>query len=220
MTSSKQLSCFLASLNAAVLLPGAQPAKAILNYYIYESGGNVVMETSGDLSLSSPSFYVDKCTSAPGGAIYNAMALYCTGEDVSGYYSYAVSGPGNTSGTSGNVNASPANSVSGTKTIVHGGGRKFYIDSTYTSGPIVSSATFSNKTLADMGFTTTGLIGTWTLNATGDTINVVLGAPPSAAVPGPLPLLGAAAAFGFSRRLRRRVNRSPVAPDPANTISA
>ena len=31
------------------------------------------------------------------------------------------------------------------------------------------------------------------------------GAPPAAAVPGPLPLLGAGAAFGFSRRLRRRV---------------
>jgi hypothetical protein len=59
-----------------------------------------------------------------------------------------------------------------------------------------------------MGFTTTGLIGTWTLAGTGDTINVVLGppaAPQSTAVPGPLPLLGAAAAFGWTRRLRRRI---------------
>ena len=30
----------------------------------------------------------------------------------------------------------------------------------------------------------------------------------SAAVPGPLPALGAAAAFGFSRKLRKRINRS------------
>ncbi len=32
--------------------------------------------------------------------------------------------------------------------------------------------------------------------------------PPAAPVPGPLPALGAAAAFGFSRKLRTRINRS------------
>jgi hypothetical protein len=30
-------------------------------------------------------------------------------------------------------------------------------------------------------------------------------APPPASVPGPLPVVGAAAAFGMSRRLRRRI---------------
>ena len=34
-----------------------------------------------------------------------------------------------------------------------------------------------------------------------------LSTPPPADVPGPLPLLGGAAAFGFSRRLRRRIGR-------------
>lgn len=33
-------------------------------------------------------------------------------------------------------------------------------------------------------------------------------APGSAPVPGPLPLLGVGAAFGYSRRLRRRINLS------------
>jgi hypothetical protein len=32
--------------------------------------------------------------------------------------------------------------------------------------------------------------------------------PPPSLVPGPLPILGAGAAFGFSRRLRRRINTS------------
>jgi hypothetical protein len=32
--------------------------------------------------------------------------------------------------------------------------------------------------------------------------------PPAADVPGPLPALGAAAAFGYSRKLRTRINRS------------
>ncbi len=35
--------------------------------------------------------------------------------------------------------------------------------------------------------------------------------PPGATVPGPLPLVGAAAAFGFSRRLRSRINKSATA---------
>lgn len=35
---------------------------------------------------------------------------------------------------------------------------------------------------------------------------------PAASVPGPLPLMGAAAAFGWSRRLRRRVGSSTGRP--------
>jgi hypothetical protein len=38
-----------------------------------------------------------------------------------------------------------------------------------------------------------------------DTYAIVVPAAPPAAVPGPLPLFGAAAAFGLSRRLRRRI---------------
>jgi hypothetical protein len=41
---------------------------------------------------------------------------------------------------------------------------------------------------------------------------VILGAP-TAAVPGPLPLLGAGAAFGWSRRLRRRI-AAPLSTPP------
>jgi len=79
----------------------------------------------------------------------------------------------------------------------------FAIDSTYVSGdPIISRATFSGKTLADFGWTpSTGLLGTWTLTGTADTINVRVFNP----VPGPLPLLGVGAAYGFSRRLRQRI---------------
>ena len=36
-------------------------------------------------------------------------------------------------------------------------------------------------------------------------------APPSTPVPGPLPLFGAAAAFGFSRKLRKRIKLAPAA---------
>lgn len=47
-------------------------------------------------------------------------------------------------------------------------------------------------------------LGTWNVNATGNTINVVFIAPEP--VPGPLPLFGSAADYGWSRRLRRRIS--------------
>ena len=43
-------------------------------------------------------------------------------------------------------------------------------------------------------------------------------APPPAAVPGPLPLFGAAAAFGFSRKLRKRINASKCDSSRAATL--
>ena len=105
--------------------------------------------------------------------------------------------------------------------LVHFFGGEFgvlRIDPAYVSNtPIVSSATFNDTTLAGLGFTTTGLIGTWTLDGTSEAIQVILGAPtPSgAAVPGPLPLLGAGAAFGWSRRLRKRIAAPLITPPQA-----
>jgi hypothetical protein len=40
--------------------------------------------------------------------------------------------------------------------------------------------------------------------------------PETSAVPGPLPLLGAAACFGYSRRLRQRIQGSATAKDPGS----
>lgn len=42
--------------------------------------------------------------------------------------------------------------------------------------------------------------------ATASTFGLTIGA---VEVPGPLPVLGAAAAFGYSRRLRRRIQQQP-----------
>ena len=87
---------------------------------------------------------------------------------------------------------------------------RFYMVRNHSSGDsIVSSATFNGKTLSGLGITTTGLLGTWTLVGTGDTIEVR-----ATEVPGPLPLLGAAAAFGYSRRLRRSLIISQQATPP------
>jgi hypothetical protein len=195
---------------AALLLSQGQ-AKAVLTYNIFESGGNVVVQTNGSLNLTGATPIGNAACGVPGGLI-SSFAVICTGPKVTSSV-YSVSGP---KSFNGSVSAFPASSVSGTTTVLDGDGSKFYIDPAYLSTtPIVSSATFNGKTLASLGFTTTGLIGTWSLTGTSDTINVFLGNLASAAVPGPLPLLGAGAAFGWSRRLRKRIATPLITPPQA-----
>ena len=65
-------------------------------------------------------------------------------------------------------------------------------------------------TLASLSFTTPGLIASWQLDGVSGhdgLIELLVGAP-AVEVPGPLPLVGAAAAIGWSRTLRRRISAS------------
>ena len=207
----KRLSPLLAA-PAALLLTQGQ-AKAVLTYNIFESGGNVVVQTSGSLNLTgSQTNGANFC--GANGFIRADRAIICTGTDPgSSIPALQISGPQVFNGSGFHS----ANSVSGIFTKLFGAGSgKLLLDPTYVSNtPIVSSATFNGKTLANLGFTTTGLIGTWFLTGTSESIQVVLGPPsPSrAAVPGPLPLFGAAAAFGWSRRLRKRI-ATPLSTPP------
>jgi hypothetical protein len=210
----------LASLAAVSLLAGERPAQAILNYYIYESGGNVTVETSGSLNVSSPISTTNECSFS--GAIVSQASALCTGLNAV-LNGYALQSPASFGGTAFILGAS---AVAGISTGLEGlSSQAFYIEPIYVNNdPIISSATFNNQTLAGLGFTTPGLVGTWKLTSTGDTINVCVGNPGSpcaspAEVPGPLPLFGAAAAFGYSRRLRRRVSLSRVVPNPADSLS-
>jgi len=92
----------------------------------------------------------------------------------------------------------------------------FAVNDTYISGAsIFSSSTFTGITLASLGMPNSGTLGTWTLfdpgdpSYIGDTISVQVNASQSpASVPGPLPILGVAATFGFSRKLRKRIKNS------------
>jgi hypothetical protein len=200
---------------AAGVIATTQPARAILTYNIYESGGNVVVQASGSLSLTG-AISTTQQSCPVNGAIISQNAFICTGTTFSPSPSYPITGPFNFNGSAFKAGA---DSVSGIFTYLGGGFGRLWLDPTYTSGAqIFSSATYNGTTLAGLGFTTTGPIGTWTLNGTSETINVVVGPPTS--VPGPLPLLGAGAAFGCSRRLRRRVNLGRVAPNHADSISA
>jgi hypothetical protein len=172
----------------------------------------VVVQASGSLILTGatvgPQPETEGCT--PGG-IASHVAAICTGLK-NNIRQYVISGPPTFNGTV----AQSASSVSGINTIFVGIVNSFAIVSTYVSTtPIVSSATFNNQTLATLGFTITGLIGTWSLTGTSETIQLFLGNPPAATVPGPLPLLGAGAAFGWSRRLRKRIATPLIMPPQA-----
>jgi hypothetical protein len=62
---------------------------------------------------------------------------------------------------------------------------------------------YSPKIASD-SFTSTLTVTNGVIQSVTSTVNVV-DAPTPSEVPGPLPLLGAGAAFGFSRQLRQRV---------------
>jgi hypothetical protein len=189
---------------ALALVADVGPAMAALDFNIFESMGNLVIETSGSLILPPPiPNNIGDCS--PGGAFIDFRAVVCTGVAVNSPV-YSVSGTTSfpTSGSSsGSIILYPADSVSGTLVGIFGSSNNLFMNPSYVPGtPIVSSAIFTGITLADIGLTpSSGTIGTWTLTGTGDTINVNV-------VPGPLPVLGAGIAFGVSRRLRRRIQSS------------
>jgi hypothetical protein len=207
MSSVLRLLAAHAILSALAL---TQPAKALLVYKISEVGSDVVVQASGSLNLTGAPIITGSFGPCPG-AIFSSLAGICTGTPAVSPSAFAISGPTTFDGT---VSISTPSSTSGLATGMLGsalGGPSgiFSIDPAYAYGsPILSNTTFSGTTLAALGFTPglSGLIGTWAITGTSETIQVFLG-PPSASnpVPGPLPLLGAAAAFGWSRRLRRRV---------------
>ncbi len=207
----KRLVAVLATPAVLLLSPGR--ANAVLTYNIFESNGDVIIQTKGSLNL--PPSQLEEGSCGFNSYVFGGQAEICTGGFLSEAASYSISGPSTflqgSEGCSGigwcNVIVPlfyPADSWSGLHTHLRGLFGNFLIDPTYVSGsPIVSRATFHARTLADLDITATGLIGTWTLAETGDKINVFVGSP-ATGVPGPVPLFGAAAAFSWSRRLRRR----------------
>ena len=207
----KRLTPLLAAPAALLLSQGE--AKAVLTYNIFESAGNVVVETNGSLNLTGAEALGNSIGCEDPGLILSTSASICTGPDIfSSVQTFKISGHNSFDGT-----VSAASSISsGIFTLLWGSFAGIGLASSYLSNaPIVSNSTFNGATLASLGFTTTGLIGTWTLNGTSESIQVILGAPapPAAAVPGPLPLLGAGAAFGWSRRLRKRI-AAPLSTPP------
>jgi hypothetical protein len=209
----------------------AQPAQAALIFNFYESGSDLVIEGTGSLNLPLSSRGPDSCPASGVLGFLGTVSTICTGPSVGGFSfldltEYAITGsPTLGAGiiTSNAAAYSSSNSGIGLSIAFSPSGYySFSIDSTYVSGAsIFSSSTFTGITLASLGMPNSGTLGTWTLSDpsdpsyVGDTISVQVNPGGSlaqvnaggslASVPGPLPILGVAAAFGFSRKLRKRI---------------
>jgi hypothetical protein len=204
----QRLSPLLAAPAALVLMQGQ--AKAVLTYNIFERGSDVVIEANGSLLIPASAPVSNGCFGG-NGRLNPSSGFICTGPGTDlNMLEYNLGLQPTTSfGTGSGVNTT---NVSGTPTIFGANVGLLALSSSYVSGsPIQGEAIFASRTLSGFGITTTGLLGTWTLDGTGDTIQVFIAAP--ASVPGPLPLFGAAAAFGWSRRLRKRIS-TPLSTPP------
>ena len=208
----------------AALLLSQGEAKAILNFNIFESGGSVIVRTSGSVALPNSFGAGD---SGDAGIWGPSVGIVSTGQASpvsNSIFFFKVLG---TTSIPGSTDFVPASSVSGNNTTLAVGplfqsafGSQILALNSPAGGERFSEAVFNGKSLTDFGITTSGLLGTWTLQpadgsdpyTANDTINLIAG-PPSAAVPGPLPLFGTAAAFGWSRRLRKRI-ATPLSTPP------
>jgi hypothetical protein len=222
----KRISLPLLAAPAALLLSQGQ-AKAVLYINIFDDGPNLKVTVNGSISPGNAG-----TSTAPASDCFGSGSLsgqsnptdpstLCTGIDAVSSYG-DITGP---IGFGGTGLLAPASSVTGfsfqffplsynTGTVPNPAfdvyKNTYALDPSYVLGQIFSSsATFNGKSLASEGFTATGLVGTWTIVGTSESINVFIGPP----VPGPLPLLGAGAAFGWSRRLRKRI-AAPVSTPP------
>ncbi|QVL53466.1 MAG: hypothetical protein KFB97_03475 [Cyanobium sp. M30B3] len=188
-----------------------QPAQAVLIYNFYESGGNLVVEGTGSLNL--PSSPLASGIELPNGFL-ELDGGFATGATATPSLAnlYFIDGP-NTLGAGIIPTFAFSSSDSGISSALSYADNFFVIDETYVSGAAInSSSTFAGTTLASLGIPNSGTLGTWTLvdpfdfSYIGDTISVQVNASASpASVPGPLPILGLAAAFGSSRKLRKRI---------------
>jgi hypothetical protein len=203
----------LAAPLALMMLQGQ--ANAVLNVRILEDGPNLKVITEGSLSQFGTLSVLPSRSCGANGALrgqFSLGSLVCTGNDTT-MSVYSVTGPAGWGGTSDLIGA---NSVSGLSFELIGSSftlgypSTMLIDPSYTLGSqLLSTAVFNNKSLASIGLTSQGLVGTWTINGSTEAINVYVGTAP---VPSPLPLLGAGASLGWSRQLRRRIASSRSTP--------
>jgi len=224
-TIAKRCKAFTPLLAApAALLLSQGEAKAILNFNIFESGGSVIVRTSGSVALPNSFGAGVNPDAGVWGPTIGQISTGNASPVSNSLLFFKVLGP---TSIPGSTNFSPASSVSGNNTSLGVGplfqfflGSQLLALNSPAGGERFSEAVFNGKSLTDFGITTSGLLGTWTLQpadgsdpyTANDTINLIAG-PSSAAVPGPLPLLGAGAAFGWSRRLRKRI-ATPLSTPP------
>ena len=186
----------------AFMFASPPPSAQALTITMMEVGNDVVMSGSGSLNLTALNGPIPDLGSSP--FVYPSFSSFLLGS-VGGIDAYngmitfpSDFGPGMV-GVVGDGSGEQFGPVQ-----VFGFGQEIWVPAGYQSGaPLNASAIFLGETLATLGINPGVYVWSWGSGADSDdlTLNVEQSIPP---VPGPLPLLGAGAAFGWSRRLRKR----------------
>jgi hypothetical protein len=114
------------------------------------------------------------------------------GSDLNGSYNFNDAFTGDLWTAASSVDSS--STIPGGDYFPTGAGSGAKVPMLTTISGLQSSGTW-RLNISDVDFIIAGTLGSWSLNLQGSS---------PASVPGPLPLLGAGAAFGWSRRLRKR----------------
>ena len=206
---------------ASIAALSPAPSKALVLFSLRQVGSDVIVETHGSYTTQG----LEKVASPQ--APYPRNPTVFTSSQINGIYTYLLVGP-DAFGSNvyiwkplpssplvlpaddfGNVNIFATGS-----TVPFGSGSIVGLDPAYGyillpsgdacpgSCPVTASiTTFSGQSLSSLGLIPGSYTWTWGDNPTSDQ-TFQLDIEP---VPAPLPALGAATAFGWSRRLRRRI---------------
>lgn len=197
----KALPLSLATGVALLFTTPPTPSQA-LTLTMLEAGNDVVVSGSGTLNLTALQGPIPD--QSDGAFVYPSFSSFLLGEATGlDVYIGDITFPasmGSGSGVIGDGSGAPFGPVQ----FVFGFGQELWVPAGYQSGgPLNASAIFPGESLASLGVTPGIYTWSWGSGADSDDLTLLVeeSIPP---VPGPLPLLGAGAAFGWSRRLRKR----------------
>jgi len=207
-TNCTRCAAFLSTSTFIILMATIGHAAVVVT--ASEVGGNVVFSGGGTLNLADlnpgdPACFIK-------GFVMANFGIY-QGGGSQGCENGATYGPVTGPTSFGNASSfTVADNLSGDFTAgINPALGGLVVPDNYTSGSsIFSTSTYLAHTFQSLGLTPGVYEWTWgTTNP--DSYKLIIGQP--AAVPGPLPLLGAAAAFSVSRRLRKRI-AAPLSTPP------
>jgi hypothetical protein len=180
-----------------------------------EAGGNVVFSGGGTLNLSDltpvlSANWINGFLSSSVGIYQGAGTGASTGTPGTIYVGAGFTGPTSFGTASGFIADVVAGDFGGIRGSSNPG---VLVSDAYISGSsFFGTSTFLGKTFASLGLTPGTYDWTWG-TANPDSYRLVIGN--SSNVPGPLPLFGVGAAFGWSRRLRKRIATPSITPPRA-----
>ena len=186
-----------------------------------EVGGNVVFSGGGTLNLNdlTPNVHSDGWLNGFSSPKVGSYLGAGSGKTTAGTVYEGTSFTGPTSFGPGSLKII-ADSYSGDFGGISGSTFPgVLVSDSYVSGSsLFGTSTFINQTFASLGLTSGTYDWVWG-SAYPDSYRLCIGsgpcAPASSSVPGPLPLFGAGAAFGWSRRLRKRIAAPLITPPQA-----